>query len=114
MDVCDVFGLLPSPDLHVPVLDVEPDLKLQVLNHRGENLHPVVLQRGEPVGVELSDLCRAYLLNILDHIEGAYEKISPFFASIQKAHEEVQDPRQERSRMKFSYAAQVLKLVVFP
>ena len=53
LDVCDVFGLLPSPDLHVPVLDVEPDLKLQVLNDRGENLHPVVFQRGEPVGVEL-------------------------------------------------------------
>ena len=55
LDVGDVLRLLPGPDLHVPVLDVEPDLKLQVLNHRGENLHPVVLQRGEPVGVELSD-----------------------------------------------------------
>ena len=62
LDVCDVFGLLPSPDLHVPVLDVEPDLKLQVLNDRGENLHPVVFQRGEPVGgVELSDLYHAYI-----------------------------------------------------
>ena len=43
---------------------------------------------------------------------GAYEKTSPFFASIQKA-QEVQELRQECSRMKYSYAAQGLKFSNF-
>ena len=37
------------------------------------------------------------------------KKISILFASIQKAYEQSQEPRQERSTMKFSYAAQALK-----
>ena len=47
------------------------------------------------------------------HQRGAYEKISPFFALIQKAHKQVQELRPERCRMKFSYAAQALKFQDF-
>ena len=44
---------------------------------------------------------------------GAHGKKNIFFASIQKAHEQVQELRQERSRMKFSYATQALKFSDF-
>ena len=48
LNVGNVFCLLPSADLHVPIFDVETDLELQVFNNGRENFHPVVFQWSEP------------------------------------------------------------------
>ena len=45
----DILRILARPDLHIPGLQVEPDLQLEVLHHGLEDLHPVLLEGGIPV-----------------------------------------------------------------